>query len=557
MDRVERLSPFTQLAFCSGAMLLTVDSPTTKTDATVDALRSIVGASHVLTEAKDVSGHLTDWTGQYSASALAVVRPGSTAEVAEVVSLCNALNVAITPQGGCTGLCGGGVPIEGRPSVVVSLTRMNEVRHLDLESRTVVVEAGVVLEKLHDAALEHDLIFPLMFGAKGSCTIGGNLATNAGGSNVVRYGNTRELCLGIEAVMPDGSVINALTGLRKDNTGYDLKDLLIGAEGTLGIITAAVFKLFPAPRARSTGFLSVASLEAAVTVLNRLQDHTGGGVEAFEYMPQAALDVISQVFPDTRRPLDGPVATGVLVEVASSRPHDAEELDDGDIRLEAEVTELLGALMEDDLVLDAALAKSEHQRANMWKMRESVLEAITLAGPAHHFDISLPLAQIAPFVTEMDAEMDRLGFQPLTVGHLGDGNLHYALSAKEGRDWDVLPIDVAKDAIFAQLVKLNGSFSAEHGIGQSKLSVMRQLKEPTQLAVMLTIKTALDPNNIMNPGKLVPPDWSVGRAKYKQKNVELGRREHGEHNTHHENGRRCGSADRDKYGRIGFRKVVV
>ncbi|KIN61790.1 FAD linked oxidase, C-terminal domain protein [Sulfitobacter noctilucae] len=469
-----------------------------------DTLCSIVGAAHVLTQASDVAGYLEDWTGQYSAPALAVVRPGSTAQVAEVVKLCAAEGIAVVPQGGRTGLCGGGVPLVGQSSIVLSLTRMNAVRTLDPAGRTVTAEAGVVLEKLQAAALEHQLIFPLMFGAKGSCTIGGNLSTNAGGSNVVRYGTTRELCVGIEAVMPDGSVINALTGLRKDNTGYDLKDLLIGAEGTLGIITAAVFKLFPEPRARSTAFLSVPSLDTAIQVLNRLQDHTGGAVVAFEYMPKAAIDVICQVFPETRRPLDEDAPTGILVEVASSRPRDGEPLEDGSIRLEGEVMALLGELMEEGLVLDAMLAQSEQQRGNLWQMRERILESITDNGPAYHLDISLPLAHIAPFVEAMDPVMAALGFQPLTVGHLGDGNLHYALSAAAGETWGDLPLEAAKDQVFAKLTELNGSFSAEHGIGQSKLPVMRDLKEPAQLAIMRRIKAALDPLDIMNPGKLIP-----------------------------------------------------
>ncbi len=476
------------------------------TDGFVDACRAIVGDGHVLAQSADVAGYLTDWTGQYNAMALAVVRPGTTAEVAELVRLCNARDIAVVPQGGRTGLCGGGVPIPGRVSLVVSLTRMNAIRSIDLESRTVVVEAGVVLETLQNATLEHELIFPLMFGAKGSCTIGGNLSTNAGGSNVVRYGNTRELCLGIEAVMPDGSVINALTGLRKDNTGYDLKDLMIGAEGTLGIITAAVFKLFPAPNARSTAFLSVRDLEASLAVLNRLQDNTGGGVEAFEYVPQQTMDVICRVFPEIRQPLEGPAATGILIEVASTRPSDTETLDDGGNRLEAEVMQLLGTLMEEGLVLDAMVARSEQQRADLWRMRESVLEAITASGPAYHLDLSLPLAHIARFVEEMDAEMAQLGFLPLTVGHLGDGNLHYALSAADGQDWDGLPLEIAKEKVFALLTELTGSFSAEHGIGQSKLPVMSKLKEPAQLTTMRLIKRALDPNNIMNPGKLLPPE---------------------------------------------------
>ncbi|UYV38046.1 FAD-binding oxidoreductase [Rhodobacteraceae bacterium D3-12] len=471
-----------------------------------DAFRAVVGDTYVLTTPEDVAPYLTDWTGQFTASALAVVRPATTQQVSELVTLCDAHNIAVVPQGGRTGLCGGGVPLDNRASIVISLNRLNAIRALNPQARTVTVEAGTVLETLHNKALEHDLIFPLMFGAKGSCTIGGNLSTNAGGSNVLRYGNTRELCLGIEAVMPDGSVINALTGLRKDNTGYDLKNLLIGAEGTLGIITAAVFKLSPAPVARSTAFLSVDQLASAPTVLNRLQDHTGSSVEAFEYMPNAIVETICKAFPAMRRPLDGPVATGILVEVASSRAHDAEQMEDGGIRLQADVMALLGDLMEEGLVLDAMIAQSEQQRADLWKMREATLESITENGPAYHLDISLPLAAIAPFVDAMDAEMDDLGFQPLTVGHLGDGNLHYALSASNGQTWDALPLETAKAKVFAKLTELNGSFSAEHGIGQSKLAVMKHLKEPAQLAVMRSIKAALDPNDILNPGKLLPPE---------------------------------------------------
>lgn len=469
-----------------------------------DHFRAIVGSANVLHETHDMAGYLTDWTGQFSSEALAVVRPNSTSQVSQILQYCNANRIAVVPQGGGTGLCGGGVPMDGRPSVVLSLTRMNALRNFDPAGRTIVVEAGMILETLHLIALEHGLIFPLMFGAKGTCTVGGNLSTNAGGSNVVRYGNTRELCLGIEAVMPDGSVINALTGLRKDNTGYDIKDLLIGAEGTLGVITAAVFKLFRQPANRVTAFLSVTSLSTATEVLNRLQDHTGSAVEAFEYMPQHAIDVIFAQFPDMRRPLADHTECGILVEVASSRAIDASELPDGGTQLGDEIMTLLSDLMESGLVLDAMIAQSEKQRADLWHMRESILEAITANGPAYHLDISLPLSRVADFVGEMDQTSAKMGFQPITVGHLGDGNLHYALTPAANREWGTLPLEAAKEVAFDLLGRLNGSFSAEHGIGQSKLAVMTKLKEPSQLAVMRAIKTALDPNNIMNPGKLVP-----------------------------------------------------
>ena len=309
-------------------------------------LKDIVGDENVLTSDQDKTGYTTDWTERYRGDAIAVVRPANTGEVSQVVKLCAASGVAVVPQGGRTGLCGGGVPISGQTSVIVSLVRMNAIRSIDPAGRTAIAEAGVVLEALHEQALEHDLIFPLMFGAKGSCTIGGNLSTNAGGSNVVRYGNTRELCIGIEAVLPDGSVINALTGLRKDNTGYDLKDLLIGAEGTLGIITAAVFKLFPKPAVRATAFLSAPSLGSAIEILNVIQDRTGGAVEAFEYMPEPAVDVICRIFPDIRPPLQGAVETGILLEVASTRPSDAREMEDGSTRFQNDLMDILGELME-------------------------------------------------------------------------------------------------------------------------------------------------------------------------------------------------------------------
>ncbi|EEE45688.1 FAD-binding oxidoreductase [Roseibium alexandrii] len=473
-------------------------------DVLLERLSEIVGPANILALSGDMAAYTEDWTGKYRGEALAVVRPASTAEVTEVVAACAASGVAIVPQGGRTGLCGGGVPVPGKPSVILSLTRMTKIRSLDAAGRTVVAEAGVVLETLQAEVAKSGLAFPLSFGAKGSCTIGGNLATNAGGSNVVRYGNTRELCLGIEAVLPDGSVINALTGLRKDNTGYDFKDLLIGAEGTLGVITAAVFKLFPEPTARATAFLSVASLDQAIEVLNKVQDRTGGAVEAFEYMSQPAIDVICRAFPDIRPPLEGTVETGVLLEVASIRPADGRVLQDGSIGLQNDLMEILAELMEAEFIVDAMLAQSERQRGELWRMRESVLESITANGPAHILDISLPLANVATFVTEMDQEAHSLGFQPLTIGHLGDGNLHYALAAAPSYDWSGLPLETAKEVAFALLTRLNGSFSAEHGIGQSKLPVMTKLKEPAQLAAMRAIKTALDPNNIMNPGKLIP-----------------------------------------------------
>lgn len=472
-------------------------------------LREIVGESQVLKgDAVAAAPYCKDWTGQFAGTPIAVVRPESTAQVAAIVKLCHDHGTPMVPSGGRTGLCGGGVPTGDGDSIVISLERMNAVRAVDVGARSITLEAGVVLQTAQEQAREQGLAFPLTFGAQGSAMIGGVLSTNAGGSNVVKYGTTRELCIGIEAVLPDGSIIDGLTGLRKDNTGYDLKDLLIGAEGTLGIITAAVFKLSALPRVRTTGFLSLASLADAPTVLNTLQDRTGSAVEAYEYMPAAAVDVICREFPKTRQPLDAPAETGVFFEVASSRPDDAEAGEDGETRLQGLAFEGLEALMEDGTVLDAMIAQSEQQRIDLWTMRESILEAITANGPAYHMDIALPLASVAEFVTTMDAAVADMGFVPLTVGHLGDGNLHYALSAADGKNWSDLPLNRAKEQAFALLMRLNGSFSAEHGIGQSKLDVMRNLKQASQLDAMRKIKQALDPDDLMNPGKFIPKEKS-------------------------------------------------
>lgn len=469
----------------------------------LDACRRVVGNSNVLTDQPSTATYTTDWTGKYRGDALAVVRPAAVEEVAQIVTLCAQQGIAIVPQSGNTGICGGGVPIDSRPSIILSLSRMNRVRAIDRNARTATVDAGVVLEALQNAVEEQDLIFPLMFGARGSAMIGGNLSTNAGGSNVVRYGNTRDLCLGIEAVLADGSIVNGLTGLRKDNTGYDLKNLLIGAEGTLGIITGAVVKLYPQPKVRATAFLSVESLSVALEVLNVVQDRLGNTVEAFEYVPQPVVEVILRHFPQIRAPLSEPANVGILLEVASSRTDDAAEASDGGKALQEGLMMALSDLMEGGLVLDAMFATSESQRKDLWKLRESVLESINADGPAYHLDVALPLSRVADFVRIMDEKAAELGFRPLTIGHLGDGNLHYALAAADPAGWDDLPLETMKDFAFDLLAELKGSFSAEHGIGQSKAELLKARKEPSQLAMMRAIKQALDPQNIMNPGKML------------------------------------------------------
>lgn len=470
----------------------------------VESLRAIAGEGRVLTDAASKAAYLTDWTRQFTGEALAVVSPANAEQVSQIVKLCRVSGVCVVPQGGNTGLAGGGIPAANTPSIILSLAKMNAIRHLDDAGRTIVVEAGAILQAVQDHADGYDLLFPLTFGAKGSCSVGGNLATNAGGSNVVRYGNTRELCLGIEAVLPDGSIFNGLSGLRKDNTGYDLKDLLIGSEGTLGIITAAVFKLYPKPLTRVTAFLSLASIESAIRVLNFIQDRTGQAVEAFEYVPAPVLAAVEKAFPDLKSPLKGQVDTGILLEVGSSRAADAMLDESGATRLSNEILAALEELMGTEDVLDAVVATSEQQRSALWRMRESVLESILKYGASYHFDISLPLANISRFLRDMDAVAAELGFETLTIGHFGDGNLHYALVCADRGRWHTLPLEQAKTRAFELLKLLNGSFSAEHGIGQSKLDVMLKLKEPAQLDAMRAIKRALDPDNVMNPGRLVP-----------------------------------------------------
>jgi FAD/FMN-containing dehydrogenase len=479
----------------------------------LDRCRQIVGPSFLMTADTDRAPFEVDWTLLHRGPALAVASPADATQVAALVLACAQHGIPVVPRGGGTGLAGGGVPLPQRPALIMSLSRMNRIRRIDLDARVATVEAGVVLEALQSAVEAHDLVFPLMFGARGSCMIGGALSTNAGGSNVLRYGTARALCLGIEAVLPDGSIIDTLSGLRKDNTGYDLRDLLIGAEGTLGIVTAATLQLFPRPLARATAFVALRSLGDAPSFLNALQDRTGGAVEAFEYMPHSVIAAVCAAFPDTHLPLSQPAATGLLIEVASTRAIDAEPMADGAPRLNGDLLSVLAAKMEEGVVEDATIAASGRQRDALWKMRESVLESITHAGKAYHFDLSLPLQGIADFVETMDAQVAALGFRTLTIGHLGDGNLHYALAAPEGIDFDALPLAAARTAVLRQLAERGGSFSAEHGIGQSKLDLMQTLKPPAQLAAMRAIKQALDPAGILNPGKLIPPESCQAEQK--------------------------------------------
>ncbi len=462
------------------------------------SLDTIVGAEYVLREPQDSSRYTRDWPGRYSGSALAVVRPGSVREVSELMAFASANRIGVVPQSGNTSLCGGGIPDDTGSTIVLSMNRINRIRDIQLDARVATVESGVILQQLQDALAPDGLMFPLDLGAKGSCMIGGNLSTNAGGSNVLRYGNTRDLCLGLEVVLADGKIMNLLTSLHKDNTGYDLKDLFIGAEGTLGIITAATLKLVPVPAVRHTAFLSVKSPADALQVLNRVQDDCAELVDAFEIMTRESVDIICRYCEGVSAPFDQPVDFAVLVQVASASPDDT---------LADRFEKTLATQYEAGIILDAVVASSEAQRSAMWKLRESALEGNVGAGPAVRADISFPLDQIQAFASQMETSLAKLAPQatPRYIGHLGDGNLHYAIALGPDRFWDDALGAEVEQLLLETVVACNGSISAEHGIGSTKVEQLKQFKDPVAMHTMRLIKDALDPLGIMNPGKILEP----------------------------------------------------
>ena len=457
------------------------------------------GAGHVLTGA-DTARFVGDWTGKYTAAPLAVVRPGSTAEVAETLRLAARHGVPVVPVGGGTGLVGGSMTTGG---LMISLERMNRIRELRPEARLAVVEAGVVLSRLHDAADAAGLNFPLWFGARGSAMIGGVLSTNAGGSNVLRYGSTRALCLGLEVVLADGRVLNLMSELHKDNSGYDLKSLFIGAEGTLGIITAAVMKLVPKARAHATATLVARSLPDALTLLNRLQESTGGLVEAFEFMPRSYMDRLSVVRPDLGQPFGAVHDVTILVELGSTSARDCVPGPDGSLPLVTLLEDTLAAMMEDGVVLDAVFATTEAQRRTMWARREAAAELTQGWLPSIDTDVAVPLTAVDAFMRQALARLRDLDpdAQTLTVAHLGDGNLHFTIFPT---DDDPALGDAILTAVEDVVQDLGGSFSAEHGVGLSKRASMARRKDPVALDVMRSLKALLDPGNLLNPGKILP-----------------------------------------------------
>ncbi len=459
-------------------------------------LQDIVGERGVVTGEADMAPYLTDWRRAFHGRAGAIVRPASTEEVSAVVRLCAGEGIAIVPQGGNTGMCGGAIADDSGRSVVIATGRMNRILDVDARNNTATAEAGCVLAGLQAAAAREGRLFPLSLAAEGSCQIGGNVSTNAGGINVLRYGNTRELTLGLEAVLPDGSVWNGLRSLRKDNTGYDLKQLFIGGEGTLGIVTRVVVKLHPAIRERITVLAAAATVEAAVELLARLREHCGETISAFELISRRCLDLVLRHTPAARDPFAHVSGWYVLAEVGDTRAA-------GDLRDRLE-TGLLAA-SEGGIVTDAVIAESMAQREALWRLREALPEAIRAEGLAFRSDVAVAVGRLAAFVEEAEGDLLRAfpGIRIVCFGHLGDGNLHF--NALPNRDAALSP-DWGRDAgrvLYDVVRRYDGSISAEHGIGQAKRGELLRCKSEIEMNVMRKVKRSLDPDGLMNPGKLL------------------------------------------------------
>jgi FAD/FMN-containing dehydrogenase len=465
----------------------------------IERMRAIIGDAHVLT-GKDCARWAKDWTGKYHGQPMAVLRPASTAEVSQIMRLASETGAAVVPASGNTGLVGG-THAPGR--LVLSVDRMRAIREIRPGAQLAIVDAGVVLANLHSAVAEHGLVFPVTLGARGTALIGGILSTNAGGSNVVRFGNTREQVLGIEVVLPSGEILNLMSELRKDNSGFDLRDLFIGAEGTLGIITAAVLKLQPMPAAYATAMVALASLDDALDLLNRVQAASGGAVEAFEYMPGGYIREHLKMRPDARPPFAEIHEINVMIEIAATAPKDAIPGPDGALPVIQTLETLLGEMLAEGAVLDATIAQNEAQRAEIWTRREDAGEMSVSRTPAIPMDVALPLDRLSEFLDRADLALQAVdpGAERLIVSHLGDGNIHLTIwPTATGAEQSEMVLERIEDIV----ADMHGSFSAEHGIGLSKQSAMARRKDPVALDVMRRIKTALDPDNIMNPGKILP-----------------------------------------------------
>jgi FAD/FMN-containing dehydrogenase len=464
-------------------------------DALFDRLKAVVGPKGFSEDPTEIAPHLAEWRGRYRGTTPLLLKPQSTAEVSAILSICNETRTAIVPQGGNTGLVGGQIPVGGE--LLLGIERMNRIRRIDSDDMSAVVDAGVVLAQLQNAAEQAQVYFPLSLASEGSAMIGGNISTNAGGVNVLRYGSMRQLVLGLEVVLADGRVLDLLRTLRKDNTGYDLKQLFIGAEGTLGVITAAALKLFAKPRARETALVAIRDPRAAIALLRRLEDATGGLVSAFELMPRLGIDLVLTHIPGTGDPLNKSSPWYVLAEVTSG---DA-------FPLRTVVEETIAAAIEAGLATDAALAANETRRAALWRLRESFSEAQKREGASIKHDVSVPVHAIPDFLARGCAAVEAAvpGVRAVPFGHLGDGNIHFNFSAPERGDaaaflarWEEVSRiihDLAHD--------FGGSISAEHGLGIMKRDEIVRYKSVAEIDVMRALKRTLDPNNILNPGKVV------------------------------------------------------
>jgi FAD/FMN-containing dehydrogenase len=458
-------------------------------------IREALGPSGVSDDTKEIAPHLCEWRNRWHGKTPLLVKPANTDEVSRVLAICSETKTPVVPQGGNTGLVGGQIPTQGE--ILLSLQRMTKIRAVSPSENAMEVEAGAVLRNVQLAAEAAERSFPLSLAAEGACTIGGNVSTNAGGINVLRYGMTRDLVLGLEVVLADGRILDLMRGLRKDNTGYDLKQIFIGAEGTLGIITAAILKLFPKVSYYATVFASLSSIDAAVPLLNKVQASTGNSVIAFELIPRRGLELVLKHIPQTSDPLPRASEWSILMEISGHSAFDATKATESEME----------RAIEDGLVVDAVFSKGERDRQALWRLRESISEARRLGGASITNDISVQLSKIPALITNSYGAIESVfpGAIPWSFGHVGDGNIHLAVCAAKGQDQKLLSKrEEIENAIFEEVDRLGGSISAEHGLGLAKNEAIAHYKSTTEIDLMRVLKSSLDPNNILNPGKVLP-----------------------------------------------------